>query len=202
MKKNEPVTDIVLDTKAPRKTTLKVMEEVKAIKITSSALLIDASNLFLKIKKAQKLMAAEKEKMMRPLLTAVNVERGRWKDPENELIQAETLIEAKIKEYNRVTREEAERKQAQIDARVEKGTMREDTAMVKKLEIQQPQKAVFTNLGSMTEKNVKKVEIFDESLVPREYCDVNEVRVRKAALSGIEIPGVRVVDDTVIAGKV
>lgn len=44
-----------------------------------------------------------------------------------------------------------------------------------------------------------KMEIVDTTLVPREYCDPNEVRIREAIKNGArEIAGVRIYEDIVV----
>ena len=49
-------------------------------------------------------------------------------------------------------------------------------------------------------RKIQRVEIIDESLIPRKYLEVNMTAIRRDALSGVNIPGVKVVDDTIVAG--
>jgi len=86
-----------------------------------------------------------------------------------------------------INAEEAKRakKEAQIAARVEKGTMREDTAVgqLSDLETSAPE----VNGGMMS---VLVVKVIDIKLIPEQYLMVNATQLRADYREGIEVPGV------------
>jgi len=77
------------------------------------------------------------------------------------------------------------KKEAQIAARVEKGTMREDTAVgqLSNLETSAPE----VNGGMMS---VLVVKVIDIKLIPEQYLTVNATQLRADYREGIEVPGV------------
>jgi len=85
---------------------------------------------------------------------------------------------------------DAEAKKARIEEeriakRVEKGTMREDTAVGKLADIEQ--KAPDTK-GGMT--SVLVVKVIDVKLIPEKYLTVNESAIKADHREGVDIPGV------------
>jgi len=85
---------------------------------------------------------------------------------------------------------DAEAKKAKIEEeriakRVEKGTMREDTAVGKLADIETA--APDTN-GGMT--SVLVVKVIDVKLIPEKYLTVNEAAIKADHREGIEVPGV------------
>ena len=85
---------------------------------------------------------------------------------------------------------DAEAKKAKIEEeriakRVEKGTMREDTAVGKLADIEQ--KAPDAK-GGMT--SVLVVKVIDVKLIPEQYLMVNATQLRADYREGIEVPGV------------
>lgn len=82
--------------------------------------------------------------------------------------------------------EERKRKEAErVARRVEKGTMREDTAVSKLANLEE--EAVDTR-GGMT--SVLVVEVIDKSQIPGEYLIVDETAIKAAYREGKTIPGV------------
>jgi len=63
-----------------------------------------------------------------------------------------------------------------------------------------PQKNIITNNGAIQFRTIKDVVIEDETKLPREFLVPNMVKIRKVALEGVEIPGVKVVEKQTVAG--
>ncbi len=86
-----------------------------------------------------------------------------------------------------IAAEEAKKakQESQIEARVERGTMREDTAVGKLAEIEQ---AAPDTRGGMT--SVLRLKVTDIRLVPEQFLSVDEAAIKKLYREGTETPGV------------
>lgn len=91
--------------------------------------------------------------------------------------------------------------EARAMARVEKGTMKVETAVEKISALPDTKASVNTNAGSVQFRIVKKLSIVDATLIPREYLIVDEVLVRKELLAGKVIPGAVMVEEKSIANQ-
>ena len=142
-----------------------------------------------------------KDKILRPLLDATKATRELFKPIEESVENAVAIIKKKLITYRTEAEKKQEEEKAKLGDRVEKGTLKPETAVRKLNEMQTLEKSVGTNDSSVQYKTVKKVRIVNEQLIPREYLLVNEPAVRKAALAGTAIPGVEVYEEKEIANK-
>ena len=159
-----------------------------------------ASELFLKVKQAGKYIASEKEKMTRGLLDTLANIRSFFKPYEIMQSNAEKEIGNKILAYQL---EEEKKSQIKIDAvveKVEKGKMTFEKAN-EKIETLEVAKTVEVNTGAVQFKTIRDYEIIDEKLIPKKYWVLDLVKLRKDALDGVEIPGVKVVEKKIINSK-
>lgn len=159
-----------------------------------------ASELFLKVKQAGKYIASEKEKMTRGLLDSLANIRSFFKPYEIMQSNAEKEVGSKILAYQL---EEEKKSQIKIDAvveKVEKGKMTFEKAN-EKIETLEVAKKVEVNTGAVQFKTIRDYEIIDEKLIPKKYWVLDLVKLRKDALDGVEIPGVKVVEKKIINSK-
>lgn len=159
-----------------------------------------ASELFLKVKQAGKYIASEKEKMTRGLLDSLANIRSFFKPYEIMQSNAEKEVGSKILAYQL---EEEKKSQIKIDAvveKVEKGKMTFEQAN-EKIETLEVAKTVEVNTGAVQFKTIRDYEIIDEKLIPKKYWVLDLVKLRKDALDGVEIPGVKVVEKKIINSK-
>ena len=159
-----------------------------------------ASELFLKVKQAGKYIASEKEKMTRGLLDTLANIRSFFKPYEIMQSNAEKEIGNKILAYQL---EEEKKSQIKIDAvveKVEKGQITFEQAN-EKIETLEVAKTVEVNTGAVQFKTIRDYEIIDEKLIPKKYWVLDLVKLRKDALDGVEIPGVKVVEKKIINSK-
>lgn len=159
-----------------------------------------ASELFLKVKQAGKYIASEKEKMTRGLLDTLANIRSFFKPYEIMQSNAEKEVGSKILAYQL---EEEKKSQIKIDAvveKVEKGQITFEQAN-EKIETLEVAKTVEVNTGAVQFKTIRDYEIIDEKLIPKKYWVLDLVKLRKDALDGVEIPGVKVVEKKIINSK-
>lgn len=145
------------------------------------------------IKDFLKKVTTEKEKITRPALDLIAVERGRWKPFEAMYESALDLLNKRMGAFNqeqdRIAREEEEK----IAARIKpgKGNLSIEKGIEKMAEVEKVPERVVSNMGSVRFQEVKCFEVMDVTMLPKEYIVANEVLIRKAMLAGTEISGVR-----------
>lgn len=153
-----------------------------------------------KIKTAQKLIKANRDTVLKPILEAEKAERARWKPIEQEIEQAEVIVKQKMLGYVNRIEQEAREKERKVQIQIKTGKIRPETALKKLENVQQAPKTVSADTGSAQVKKVRTVKIIQSDLIPDQYWTLNEVLIRKDALAGVQIPGVEVVEENSIAG--
>lgn len=144
-------------------------------------------------------VTAEKEKITKPLNEALKAERARWKPIEDACANAVATIKGKMMAYQRAVEAENAKKEEKIMARVEKGTLKTETAVAKLEALPDASAMVATSAGAVQWRTVSKLVIEDINAIPREYLDVNEVRVKAALKAGKLVAGCKMVDEKVPA---
>ena len=86
--------------------------------------------------------------------------------------------------YTISEQEKVEAKKAKVAARVEKGTMRSDTAVAKLGAIGDVAKT-----DGIRVQTRRQLEIVDETFIPRDYLVPDREKITKALFAGIEVPG-------------
>ncbi len=117
---------------------------------------------------------------------------------------AATMLRRKLIDRQAQIAAEAEAAKAKVLADLEAGKIKDtksSTAIekaTKKIEnVKEAEKTVRTDEATTTFRDVKKVVIEDPAKLPREYLVPDEVKIRKVALAGVEIPGVKVIVEKV-----
>jgi len=163
----------------------------------------ESVDLLAKIKTTQKMITARKEEITRPLMTSLSKVRDLFKPREEDLAQAEKIIKQKVLAYRIEEEEKIEKEKARIAARVEKGTMKVETAANKLSEIKDVPKTVSGNSGSkLSTVTLQKVRILDEMSIPREYLVPDLKKIAEAVLKqGLSIPGVEKYEEKSLASR-
>lgn len=136
----------------------------------------------------------EKERVTKPLNEALRNERSRWKPIEETLSGAVASLRSKMSAYQTAERARVRSEEERIAARVGegRGKIRVETAVRKIGEVAVPEpKVEASNGGSVKFRTVRKFEVIDVSLLPKECMLANETQIRKLMAAGIEVPGVR-----------
>lgn len=196
MQKKEPKELAPIKAKAT-----KALSYANDLQIKDDAAEAAAAKELSQINKVGDNIAERKDKILRPLLDATKATREMFKPLEDNVAKAVATIKEKLIAYHKAKEAKEAKATAGIVARVEKGTLKENTAVKKLGEIEKTEKKVETKEGSVTYKTVTKVRIVDIAKIPKSYYDLNEVRVRKDALAGIKIPGVELYEDKEINNK-
>lgn len=184
---------------AANELTIKTAEDMTA-----------ATDHLSKMKQVGKMIKERKEQITKPLQEALNSARDLFKPIEANLAEAERVVKSKMVTYQTDLEKEAETERLRLAKRVEKGTMRPETAVKKMEQIQDAPKSVQGASGAMAFRNVKKVRFADLSTITPEgilelarggYLVWNETAARRDALSGRAIAGVEVYEEKVVASS-
>jgi len=184
---------------------LTLQKELSTYETAANALIIktnedltNAVSMLSNIGKVLDKVTEEKEKVTKPLNEVLKAERARWKPIETACETAMESINKKMSAFRNAVEAAIRLKEAAIEKKVENGQLSATTASRKleTLETGRPQASVSTTAGRIVWRTGKKVEIVDINLIPKAYWLPNEVLIRKDALAGTVIPGVRVVEET------
>jgi hypothetical protein len=147
------------------------------------------SDLLFQIKELKKRIVAKKTEITGPMLESLAAVRSMFKPGEDECERATLAINAKLKAWDQAEEARIEAAKAKIEARVAKGTMRADTAIGKLNDVGEVSKNVTGAISKLQTRSVQKLDIFDESLIPREYCVPDREKVFTALKAGTVVPG-------------
>lgn len=169
-----------------------VENEANALVINTPDDMLKAVEMLSNINKSADAIREEKEKITKPLNEVLKTERARWSPVENICSNVVLTIRSKMMEYQKRIDEQVKITQEKIMARVEKGTMKVETAVSKMEKLPDAKASVTTTAGMVQWVEQKKMVIFDTTLIPRPYLLPDEVAIRKDLLLGKEIPGAKI----------
>ncbi|MHB8674619.1 MAG: hypothetical protein ACYDAK_13210 [Candidatus Limnocylindrales bacterium] len=196
-------TSLVLPTKEVEQTNKHVMglqESANALTIKSPDDMSVAADILGTIKQAENTITARKEEITRPLMRGLSSIRDLFKPMELTLDNAKKVVKAKVIAYQTVEEDRITKEKARIEKRVEKGTMRMDTAIEKFGTIGDVQKNAKGTSGKITMRTVMKMRVVDIESVPREYLIANMPMITEAVLKKkVAIPGVETYQEKIIA---
>ena len=185
---------------APFKATISKAEAaVTALQIKTVDDLTGATELLGKIKTVGKAITQKKESITKPLNEALKNIRDFFRPVEAQWANAEQIVKGKMIDYQNEQIAKAAKETKKVEEKVEAGKMTFEKA-AEKIEKVTPQKNVTTTAGAAQFRTVKEVVVDNETLVPREYLVLDMVKIRKVALAGVAIPGVRIVEKQAVAG--
>lgn len=180
----------------------KLETQAQAVQIETQENYTQAVDLVSRIKETGALIKNKKESITKPLNEALRNARDLFAPIEQQFANAEAIIKTKLLDYKRKVDEEARKKEAAIAARVEKGTLKLETAEKKLDLVERVENTTRGKVGEVQIRKVKKIRIIDEAAIPRQYLIPDEVKIRKDALSGVVIPGCEVFEEeTIAAGR-
>lgn len=190
----------------------KALKAAEELVIETPEDLKGATELLSRLKTVGKMLTGKKKEITDPLNSALKGVRALFAPLEDTYSQAEKVIKEKMITYQRWVDAEAAKKQAKIAARVEKGTMKFETAQRKTAEIEAAPVSVATESGAqITYRTVKKLVVTDkvalakavgEGKVVADAIDPNTRVLRDLAITqGIEIPGVKVEEHKEVAAR-
>lgn len=164
--------------------------------------LTQATDILHNVKQVKKFVTEKKEEITKPLMKSLANVRDLFKPLELGYAEAEKVIKAKMLAFQIEEDARIEKEKARLAARVEKGTMKAETAVNKLETIGEAPTKVTGEIGKSSIRTIKKVRIVDETLIPREYLVPNMTSITEAVLRvGAIIPGVEVYEEKSIVSR-
>jgi hypothetical protein len=193
-------------TPAKRQVTT-VSNQAGDLLIDSQESLSTATDILSKIKTSAKEIEKRKKEITDPLNASLKSARALFKPLEDDLATAERTIKGKMLDYSNEVEAAAAKAAAKLEDRVERGTMRTDTAMRKMDDIETIGSSVQGAKGSVQFRIVRNVKIVDPTKIPLKYLmnekvmDALKTAVRTDVLNGTKVEGVEIVEEKQIAAK-
>lgn len=148
------------------------------------------------IKKAKAFVTKKQNALIEPAKAIIAEAKDTYGPFLDAVSEAERTIKSRVMEHTLALKKEEDAKKAKLAQRVEKGTMKPETALRKMEDIPEAEKSV----GGIKVKSVTDYRIVDESKIPDEYWvhTINKALLRKAVLQeGKQIPGVEIYEKSV-----
>jgi TolA-binding protein len=178
-----------------------VLKQAEEFTITTSNDLTAGSDILSQLNKMKDSIEAEKVKVTRPLLDALNAERARWKPQELKLDTLITKIRKMITDYQTEQVRLQRIEQEAIAKKLADGKIKPETAIKKMEAVAEPEHKIETVNGSISFKTVTRFEIEDHKAIPVEFLLLNEVLVREALKNGKKLVGIRYWEEQIPINK-
>ena len=186
------MTNIVpLDT---QKRVLTVREAADILEVSSPDTAEIASGVLHDIKEATRILTEKKTDITRPVMESLAKIKALFAPLETALKEADQIVRQKMLAYTIAEQDRIEAQKAKIAARVEKGTMRSDTAVAKLGAVGEVAKTEGIRVQTR-----RQLEIVDEALVPREYLTPDRERITRALFADIAVPGAKLVEKKILS---
>lgn len=186
-----------MTTKDIEQTIAPVVTAANVLAIVTSDDMVRATELLSNVNKNLDRVTAEEDKVLKPLKEAVKAEQARWKPYKTALETARDAVRKAMSIYQTAEMKRKAEAEAKLAARVEKGTMKIETAARKASEIATPEQSVSTDAGMVKFRTVTKLLISSHADIPREYLVPDESAIKIALKAGIKVPGAQLVDEQV-----
>lgn len=186
------------DLKLIEKQVSPVIKEASALNITSTKELTNASTLRENIKKLQKAIEDDKEKLYRPMKDAIDELNSRYDVYLKPLKEALKIANDKMTAYQTAAMKKQREEEAKIAARIGegKGKLKVETALNKMSAVEKP--AELDNTGFV---NRPIVWITNAGLIPRHFLTPDFKAIEIALKAGNEVPGCELRDNLVPRSK-
>jgi len=179
---------------AKDKEIVAVEKEISPLQSAVSSIVIKTPEDYTKavelggaIKKALKFVTGKKESLTKPLNEALKNARDMFRPFETSLDGMESELKRKMIDF----KNEEEKKRLAIEARVEKGTMKQETAINKVQEM--TQKTERSDTGAKATETYNTVyEVVDKSLIPLQFLVPDMVAIKQSFKDGVPVAGIEV----------
>ena len=172
----------------------EIEKKSSQIKISTEAQSQEAVKLLKKIADTEKIVKEQKDKIAKPLLESLRNIREFFSPVEKRLLTARVLLKGKLLTYETELEKKVEQKKKEIVKKVDNGDISFQSGG-KRIERYENKKKLIST------RTMRDIEITDKSKIPSKYYKLDMVLVRREALSGINIPGVKVVERKIIVAK-
>jgi hypothetical protein len=149
----------------------------------------EAVELLSKLNQFNDKITEEKERITKPLMEALKVERSRWSPVEKQNTIGIDHLRSQMSLYRTAEMNKQKTEEAKIAQKLTDGTINIDKAMKAIEKIKVSEKEVATDAGLVQFRESQVLKITDELAIPREYLVVNEKEVLTALKAGKVVTG-------------
>jgi actin-related protein len=172
---------------------LSVQQKANSLVVESPEQATEASEVLHEIKDATRRLTEQKEFLTRPAMQTLASIKALFAPRETALKDADKTVRAKMIAYQIEEAERVEQAKAKIVARAEKGTIKQETAVKKLGEVKEVSKTEGIRVQTR-----RKLEIVDETLIPREYLVLDREAITKALFAGIVVAGAELREEKIL----
>lgn len=176
-----------------------MQEMVDSTLVTDDKELSAVADIIKQVKTLGKEVRAKMETYTKPAQEIINEARADYLPYEKMCKDAESQLKYKANIYMTQIERARKEKEDRVAIKLEKGSIKEDTAIRQMENVGEEKKSVRTENSQIQRKTVQDIEVIDQELIPHEYWVVDLKKVKKVALAGIKIPGVKVIEKSQIA---
>lgn len=179
-------------------------DQMTAITVTSEKELNQVAEHIATVKKAKKEITAVRDKYIEPAKAIIDHAKSTFDPFIKKCDEVESILKGKAQVFMEAEAKRIEEAKAKEIGKVETGYQKPETAAQKIAAMPEAKKTADTGSSTLSLKKVKEVEIEDQSKIPDEYYKPREldmVKIKKVALAGIAIPGVKVVEKSQMASR-
>ncbi len=160
-----------------------------------------ATDILSKIKTVAKMAKQKKETITKPLNESLKNIRSLFQPIESNCEEAEGIIKKKMIVYSDQQEKARELAKEKIVDRVERGTMKPETAIGKLNNLAPVSTTTQGKVGQVQTKMITKYRIVDETLIPRFYMVPDMGKITEALKAGDVVPGAESYQEKVISAR-
>jgi len=177
-----------------------IVNKANSLEINNDNDLAKAGDMLVEVNEYIKVITSAKKSITDPASKTLAAARQFFSPFELKYKTIKDIISNKMVEYNAKKTEKIEKENAKIVEKIEKGKIDFEEAgeLIKEVDKTIETKSGF---GKVTFRTYSEVVIENEKEVPKEYWVLDMVKIRKVALAGVSIPGVKIITKQIPTGK-
>lgn len=168
-----------------------LVETAQNLKIINADTMSASVELLSECNKRLDTIIEKEETITAPAKLIIKTEQARWKFAKETLKTAIDFLRGEQSRYMTQETRRAKEEEVKIAARVGegKGHLKIETAVKQLSEIDKPEQKVITSAGSVKFREIQKLKIVDQSLIPRMFLAPDEQLITMALKNGETVAG-------------
>ncbi len=174
-----------------RTQTTKLIAQFNGLTIKNSKDLGLATGALSKITNWEKEVKKQEEKITKPIREGIRAAREFFKPLRDKITFLKGDVKMKIGDYSELIERKKAEKEKKLTEQIKNGEIdvQEASRKLEKIEVK---------AKALPMRKHERIEITNEKLIPQKYWELNMVLLRREALAGIKIPGVKVVEEKIV----
>ena len=174
--------------------TTKITSQFDSLTIKNQKDLGLATEALSKVNKFEKEVKMQEKEITEPIKEGLNKAKEFFKPLKDRLAFLKGELKMKIMDYSELIERKKDEKEKEVTEKIKNGEMSIEQAGRKLEKIEVKSKSIPT-------RTLQKIKITNEKLIPQKYWELNMILIRKEALAGTKIPGVKVVEEKIIVAQ-